>query len=309
MLAAKLNEESDELEEEYEEKEEEMEEGKHDKDDMKDMDDENQDESFDIDEILAEMEDGDDEDGGHKKEMGEGKETEDDDDKDDMKDMDDENQDDEDSEEGGDESNLEEEIDLDALIAEMRGEDGEDDKDPDEAYSDDTDEAYGKHDDDTDKMNEDDDPDADMLNKFKKFLKSQRKPEKPKAEEPKKESIELQEIKRQAAELAKKVNETNLINAKLLYLNKVLRDHTLSEQQKLKVVAAFDKASSVKEAKIVYESLNEALKIKTTKGSKNVLKESLGFASKASGTSTKREIISEADQHVARWQKLAGIRK
>jgi hypothetical protein len=199
-----------------------------------------------------------------------------------------------------DEENLEEEIDLDALIAEMRGEDGEDDdgkKDADEAYSEDKED---------DSMNEEDDPDADMLNKFKKFLKSQRKP---KAEEPKKESIELQEIKRQAAELAKKVNETNLINAKLLYLNKVLRDHTLSEQQKLKVVAAFDKASSVKEAKIVYESLNEALKIKTTKGNKNMLKESLGFASKASGTSTKREIISEADQHVARWQKLAGIRK
>jgi hypothetical protein len=119
---------------------------------------------------------------------------------------------------------------------------------------------------------------------------------------------EIAEIKSQAAKLAGKVNETNLINAKLLYLNKILQKHNLNEAQKVKVIAAFDKATTVKEAKIVFESLNEAFVVKTEK-SKTNLKESLGFASKAAGNSTKREIITEADVQVARWQKLAGINK
>ena len=123
---------------------------------------------------------------------------------------------------------------------------------------------------------------------------------------------EIKEIKRQAAELAQKVNETNLINAKLLYLNKILRKYNLSEQQKLKVISAFDKAGTTREAKIVHESLDQAFSVKNdnTKGN---LKESIGFASKAAGNSTKRVInegvIADVDTQVSRWQKLAGIIK
>jgi len=119
---------------------------------------------------------------------------------------------------------------------------------------------------------------------------------------------ELNEIKRLASKLTGKVNETNLINAKLLYLNKILNKHNLNETQKVRVIGAFDRATSINEAKIVFESLNGALHVKTAKTKTN-LKESLGFASKAAGNSTKRDIISEADIQVARWQKLAGINK
>ena len=119
---------------------------------------------------------------------------------------------------------------------------------------------------------------------------------------------ELNETRKLAATLTKKVNETNLINAKLLYLNKILNKHNLNESQKVRVISAFDRANSVKEAKIVFESLNEAFVVKTQKTKTN-LKESLGFASKAAGNSTKRDIITEADDQVARWQKLAGINK
>ena len=122
----------------------------------------------------------------------------------------------------------------------------------------------------------------------------------------KKHAEEINEIRKQAERLAQKVNETNLINAKLLYLNKIMNKHNLNEGQKVKVIAAFDRAASVKEAKIVFESLNGALVVKT-QGTKTSLKESLGFASKAAGNSTKRQIIAEADVQVARWQKLAGI--
>jgi len=281
MLAAKLSEEADsydELEEEYEDTDEAM---KDDTDEAmkkgskedEEGEEEDTDESFDIDAILAEMEGDDDED-----EMAsEGKKKSSDDD------MEDDEMEEpkapkkkkhsEDEEEN--EEQMEETIDLDALIAEMMGEAEEDDVDEGSSYEDekDTDEEASEDDDEVTKMKE-----------------------------------ELYEIKRQAKQLAAKVNETNLINAKLLYLNKVLRNHNLSEQQKIRVVAAFDKASSVKEAKIVFESLNEALNIKTS-SKKTTLKESLGFASKASGTSTKREIISESFADKQRWQKLANIRK
>jgi hypothetical protein len=304
MLAARLQEEADgddDLEEKYDDEEntDELEE--------EDRNDDETDESFDIDAILAEMESEDDDvDEARGKKPVEPVEDEEDDEngmkKDDMKkpvgdDEDDMKKDD-----------VDEEIDLDALIAEMVGEGdySEDDDDDDMkkgGYS-----EKGK--DGKDAMMQEEEgglnsKSAAMLKDFKAFLIAKQGP---KEEMPKKESIELQEIKRQAAQLAKKVNETNLINAKLLYLNKVLRNHNLSENQKLKVVAAFDRATSVKEAKIVYESLNEALNIKVG-ATKTSLKESLGFASKASGNSTKREIISEADSHVARWQHLAGIKK
>lgn len=306
MLAAKLQEEAgDELEEDLDEADDDlkkMEAKMRGEEEGEEGDDEPQDESFDIDAILAEMEGEEEEKEGDKDKMNEKKKPQ-------PEEEEGEEEDDMPSKEGDEE--LEETIDLDALIAEMSKEE-EGEEEANEAYGSDDDDEEKKKMEESDIFEEegvgDDSPEMEMLSKFKKFLKSQRKPAAPKAEEPQKESIELQEIKRQAAELAKKVNETNLINAKLLYLNKVLRNHNLSENQKIKVVAAFDRATSVKEAKIVYESLNEALNLKVQSG-KVSLKESLGFASKASGTSTRREIITEVDSQVSRWQKLAGIKK
>ena len=103
-----------------------------------------------------------------------------------------------------------------------------------------------------------------------------------------------------------------MINAKLLYLNKILRKYNLSEQQKIKVISAFDKAETVNESKIVHESLDQAFSVKND-NIKSGLKESIGFASSAAGNSTKRVInegvVGDVDKQVSRWQKLAGIIK
>jgi hypothetical protein len=101
--------------------------------------------------------------------------------------------------------------------------------------------------------------------------------------------------------LKNELNEVNVLNAKLLYTNKIFKDRSLNETQKVKILTAFDKANSVKEAKLVYETLLENLK--TTKSSVN---ESLGFASKAMGTSPKTPIV-ESNMMVDRFKKLAGI--
>ena len=106
--------------------------------------------------------------------------------------------------------------------------------------------------------------------------------------------------------LRSELNEINLLNAKLLYTNKIFRSKTLTETQKVKILSAFDKAGTVKEVKIVFETLNENIKAKKTK---NNLKESLGFASKATGTAKKSaKPIVETDPMVERFKKLAGIK-
>jgi hypothetical protein len=105
--------------------------------------------------------------------------------------------------------------------------------------------------------------------------------------------------------LKKDLTEVNLLNAKLLYLNKVLKANNLSETQQVNVIAAFDKAETVKEVKLVFETICESLVIKKET---NPIKESRGFASKATGTTASNPgVISEVSETVRRMQKLAGI--
>ena len=116
-------------------------------------------------------------------------------------------------------------------------------------------------------------------------------------------SKELEEAFEAIKVLKQELSEVNLLNSKLLYVNKIFRNKNLTESQKVKVLSAFDKATSVKETKIIYETLSEGLVSKTTKSS---IKESLGMASKPAGVAPKQPIV-ESDQMVQRFQKLAGI--
>jgi hypothetical protein len=102
--------------------------------------------------------------------------------------------------------------------------------------------------------------------------------------------------------LRNELNEVNLLNAKLLYVNKIFKAKNLNESQKLKVIAQFDKATTAKEAKAIFESMNNAI----AKSAKSTIKESLGFASKAAGVAPKKPIV---DETMSRWQILAGITK
>ena len=118
-------------------------------------------------------------------------------------------------------------------------------------------------------------------------------------------TTELNEAYDTIKTLKSELNEINLLNAKLLYTNKIFRNKTLTENQKVKVLNAFDKAGTVKEVKIVFETLNENLKVKTKE-----IKENLGFASKATGkviTESKKPVV-ETDPMVERFKKLAGIK-
>ena len=109
-------------------------------------------------------------------------------------------------------------------------------------------------------------------------------------------------------ELKSQLQEVNLLNAKLLYVNKVFKANNLTESHKVNVIAAFDKAETVKEVKLVFETVADNVVSKTTK---STIKEAkLGMASKATGVTAKKpEVISEVSDAVKRMQKLAGIIK
>ena len=105
--------------------------------------------------------------------------------------------------------------------------------------------------------------------------------------------------------LRNELNETNLLNAKLLYVNKIFKAKNLTESQKLKVIASFDKATTPKQAKELFESIQSS---DFGASKKSQIKESLGFASKAAGVAPKTTIV-ESNDVIARMQKLANIIK
>ena len=121
-------------------------------------------------------------------------------------------------------------------------------------------------------------------------------------------SEELTEALDTIETLRKDLQEVNLLNSKLLYVNKIFKANNLTESQKVNVIAAFDKAETVKEVKLVYETVSEnVVNVKKENVSEAKVK---GMASKATGTTASKPenqiVLSEA---ALRMKKLAGIIK
>ena len=151
---------------------------------------------------------------------------------------------------------------------------------------------------------------AELLGEGKKKVAKKvvvkKEEEKEKEDEEKKKLKENLKLALNAVEtLRSELNEVNLLNAKLLYVNKIFKAKNLNESQKLKVVKAFDKAETAKEAKLVFESLTETFNARPA--GKTQIRESLGFASKPAGVAAKQTIVESSD-FIARMQKLANIK-
>jgi len=180
---------------------------------------------------------------------------------------------------------LEEGFDLDALLEELDGlDEAKDDDEVNEA----------KDDDEVNEAKEDDE-----VNEAKdKELEETKK--------------ELEETNKALTTVRAELNEVNLLNSKLLYVNRIFKANTLNESQKLRVVESLDKAGTAKEAKLIYETIKDTFNISkgTKQTKKSSIKENLGMASKAAGKSTapKKEVISESNDMMARFQKLANIK-
>ena len=115
---------------------------------------------------------------------------------------------------------------------------------------------------------------------------------------------EIQETRSVVKFMRAKLNEVNLLNAKLLFSNKLFRAFGLNNNQKLKVVETFDRTKNLREVKLVYATLAESFKKPTSK-----LVESKGSSSKPvrSTKPAKQEVLSEGAELKARFKKLANI--
>ncbi len=123
--------------------------------------------------------------------------------------------------------------------------------------------------------------------------------------EGKEDNSDLKEAYDTIKTLKKELNEINLLNAKLLYTNKIFKSKNLTESQKVKVLGSFDSATTVKETKLVFNTLNEGIKVK-----KPSVEKTLGSASKATNMpKTIKKPIVESNEAYARMQKLAGLIK
>lgn len=222
---------------------------------------------------------------------------------------------DEDAPDMEDASNDEEEIDINEILSELdECEDGEEDGEHFDLFV-----AEPENSTDHEGPSQSDDIQAAALEIVKAnpeltwgeaLRQAQAKPAEPIAEEEdayEEESSEMEEALATIDELKTQLHEVNLLNAKLLYVNKIFKDNSLTESQKVNVVAAFDKAETVKEVKLVYETVSKNVTSKP-----NMVKEHRSFASKPVGATKvpqKTEIISEVSDTVKRLQKLAGIIK
>ena len=199
-----------------------------------------------------------------------------------------------------DEEEDEDDLDLESVIAELEAEmDDEEDMEMD-SEEDMEDEMEVEEDEDEEEIDLD-----EVIKTLKEMSEEEEDEEEVNEEEDEDLSGELEEAYKTIESLKSTINEVNLMNAKLLYVNKLFRTFDLNEGQKVKVLENFDRTSSVREVKLVFSTLAENLNV--AKKKKSVVKE--GYASKATKSSApKKEIISEGNDMAARWKKLAGLK-
>ena len=134
------------------------------------------------------------------------------------------------------------------------------------------------------------------------------------AEEPTKESVQLAEALHTVQYLRDQLNEINLLNAKLLYTNKLFNKFTLNQAQKMKVVETFDLTHSIREVKLSYKILSESLSsggsaVKKPNTAAHTITEGLASKPVASTAPKKQLIVENSNVMASRFQRLAGIKK
>ena len=209
-----------------------------------------------------------------------------------------------DDEEGGEEDeNLEKAP--DQPVGEGYGMDDDEDMEEGEHMDDEDMEDEGAHMDDEGIHDEDDDIE-EVLRQLEAEMEDEDEDMKEEMEDEDEDmKEELEEYKKTVQYLRDKLSEVNLLNAKLLYTNKLFRSRNVSEAQKMKVIEQFDRAANVREVKLVYTTFAESMKRKPV----NESAKRVSQASKptASTQTKKKPIIGENTDFKSRMKKLANI--
>ena len=313
MLSAKLKEEEDddkeegmhdegeheegEHEEMRDKDEDEMEEAMHDKEETEDAEetDDVEEDELDLESVLAELE----------------KDLDDEDQVDEMEDKDEEEKvdesEDKEEDETMDENDVSSEIGkADNKVAPAAGDSSKVGQGPESEGSDKkAGDELGDHETVDDLVEGEDKDEEDLdLDEVLRALTEEDKEEED-AEENEKLKAEIKEHRKVIHFMRSKLNEVNLLNAKLLFSNKLFRAFGLNNNQKLKVVETFDRTKNLREVKLVYATLAESFKRPSSKR----LSESKGSSSKPTRSTkpAKAQVLSEGAELKARFKKLANI--
>lgn len=233
----------------------------------------------------------------------------------------------------GSDEESEDDMDLEAIIRELEAQLGDDSDDSEEAMYEAEEEEEAKNENladgseaGTDKgedpkvvvtneeESKEDDEEKNEVIDLEEILREMEDDMKGGEEEEKNEAIkaELNEAYKTIKSLQSTINEVNLLNAKLLFANKLFRAHNMTNEQKVKVIETLDRTKSVREVKLVYSTLAENFKYTSTN---KIAKKSIseGIASKVvKSTAPKAEakqVIAESADFADRFKKLAGIIK
>ena len=243
-------------------------------------------------------------------------------------------EDDEDDEEAEEGMHEEDNLDLEAVIKELESElsEGEDDDDDDkeegrgmkeeEESSDDTVEEEYEIDEEAITEKEDDDDDKDEVDEQSTSsgigkgtgvkvatASDEEDPQGAKIVKAKMESVqaELGEYKEAVEYLKNKLHEVNLLNAKLLFTNKLFKEFTLDNSQKLKVVETFDRTQSTREIKLVYSTLAEQFSDNGSIKRKSIKESASSAVGSTKPSKESSKVITEEEAVANRFKKLAGL--
>lgn len=225
----------------------------------------------------------------------------------------------------------EDDLDLEAIIRELEDELGADDSEEDDAEyqtedaadpmaaqdGDETPLAYNEGEDEgsAEDAAEDAAEDEQELN-IEAIIKELEEEEA--AEEEEKAAVaEAKSLKSELAEaisviktLKSTINEINLLNAKLLYSNKLFRGYNLTNEQKSKVIDSFDRTGTIREVKLVYSTIAESMKMGgSIKKVESVKRITEGASKPQKSTGVEKQIISENSAYSDRFKQLAGLLK
>ena len=115
-------------------------------------------------------------------------------------------------------------------------------------------------------------------------------------------SGKLNEYRKAVGSLRGQLDEMNLFNAKLLYANKLMQNRNVTPKQQRVIVEALDNAKTIREAKLLYQSLTASL---NKKG--GTLTE--GRVRRSASKSARSAQSTNGDGSVDRWAVLAGLGK
>ena len=243
-------------------------------------------------------------------------------------------EDDEDDEEAEEGMHEDDNLDLEAVIKELESElsEGEDDDDDDkeegrgmkeeEESSDDTVEEEYEIDEEAITEKEDDDDDKDEVDEQSTSsgigkgtgvkvatASDEEDPQGAKIVKAKMESVqaELGEYKEAVEYLKNKLHEVNLLNAKLLFTNKLFKEFTLDNSQKLKVVETFDRTQSTREIKLVYSTLAEQFSDNGSIKRKSIKESASSSVGSTKPSKQSSKVITEEEAVANRFKKLAGL--